>query len=257
MNPYKPLIILSILTITFFPACSEKDESPVLEGDIIGYAFCFDEYGNRLEDFSGIQVVTEPDRKYSAVTDKHGFYELKNVTNGTYNLSFEKEGFGTMKMFFIQHSGGLPTIVTYYDNDDVAPFLYKNITTQITHIEFQDDSIIAGLKFSGEYIPERIDMVMYFSYYENFTLFAPDVILNFVLSAKGINYASDYGEGWQGLLFAHGETMYCKAAVYSFRGEIQVNNFLTIAGISSYMLGNTIVFPNLSSELYEFSFTIP
>ncbi len=47
-----------------------------LEGDIIGYAFCFDEYGNRLEDFSGIQVVTEPDRKYSAVTDKHGFYEL-------------------------------------------------------------------------------------------------------------------------------------------------------------------------------------
>ena len=257
MNPCKPLLIFSILIIALFSACSEKDESPVLEGDIIGYAFCFDEYGNKLEDFSGIQVVTEPGRKYNAFTDKNGFYELKNVIKGNYNLSFEKEGFGTMKMFGIQHSGGLPTIVTYYDNDDVAPFLYKNTTTQITHIEFQKDSIVAGLKFSGEYIPERIDLVMFFSYYENFTLFAPDVILNFVLSAKGINYASDYGEGWQGLLFAHGYTLYCKAAVYSYRGEIQVNNFLTITGISSYMLGNTIVFPNLGNELYEFSFTIP
>ena len=105
MNPCKPLLIFSILIIALFSACSEKDESPVLEGDIIGYAFCFDEYGNKLEDFSGIQVVTEPDRKYSAVTDKYGFYELKNVIKGNYNLSFEKEGFGTMKMFGIQHSG--------------------------------------------------------------------------------------------------------------------------------------------------------
>ena len=115
MNPCKPLIIFSILTIAFFSACSEKDEfAPYLEGDIIGYAFCFDEYGNKLEDFSGIKVVTEPGRKYSAVTDKNGRYVLKNVINGTYNLSFEKEGFGTMKMFGIQHLGGQPTIIGYY-----------------------------------------------------------------------------------------------------------------------------------------------
>ena len=178
MNPCKPLITFSILIFALFSACSEKDGSLNLEGDIIGYAFCFDEYGNRLEDFSGIQVVTEPGRRYSAVTDKHGFYELKNVIDGTYNLSFEKEGFGTMKMFFIQHSGGMPTIITYYGNDDVAPFLYKNITTQFTHIEFQNNSIIAGFKFSGEYIPERMDIVLFFSSFEDFNLLSEELVLN-------------------------------------------------------------------------------
>jgi len=256
MNSCKPLIIFSILIIALFSACSEKDESPHLESDIIGYAFCFDEYGNRLEDFSGIQIVTEPGRKYSAVTDKNGNYELKNVINGNYNLSFEKEGFGTMKMFGIHHSGGIPTIVTYDNNDDVAPFLYKNITTQFTHIEFKNDSIIAGFKFSGEYIPERMDIRLFFSAYENFNLLSA-LILNAVLWAKGLNYVSDYSEVLQGLPYARGETVYCKAVIYSFCGQVQVNNFLTITGITTYDLGSTIIYPSQSNELYEFSFTMP
>jgi hypothetical protein len=257
MNPFKPLIVFSILIIALFSSCSEQDESPDLKGDIIGYAFCFDEYGIRLEDCSGIQVFTEPDRKYSAVTDKHGNYELKNVKNGTYNLSFEKEGFGTMKMFGILHSGRIPTIVTYYGSDDVAPFLYKPISTQITHTEFRNDSVIAGFKFSGDYIPERMDMSLFISSYENFNLLSAELMLNAVLWAEGPNYVCVFDGIMQSLPYTSGETVYCKAAIYSFCYAVQVTDFLTITGISTYFQGSTTVYPNLSNEPYEFSFTMP
>ena len=173
MNPCKPLIIFSILIIALSLACSEKDEfAPYLKGDIIGYAFCYDEYGNDLEDYSGIKVVTEPGRKYSAVTDKNGRYVLKHVLNGTYNLSFEKEGFGTMKMFGIQHLGGGPTIISYHYSDDYV-VIFQNITTEITAIHYQNDSLIADLAFSGEYKAGTVYMRLLFSQQRTLTFNLP------------------------------------------------------------------------------------
>ena len=261
MNPFKPLIIFSILVIALFPACSEKDEfAPYLEGDIIGYAFCFDEYGDELEDFSGINVVTEPGRKYSAVTDEYGRYELKNVINGTYNLSFEKEDFGTMKLFGIKHLGGQPTIIPYNSYYESAPFIYKNITSHIAGIEYQNDTLMADLTFPGEYRPDEIYMRLFFSSEENFDLTSAEAIKNIELWYNGLNYQSYYGNVSTGLPFAPGETVYCKAAMYSDNfGGARVLNLFSVAGLDTYydFETGTTVYPNLSNETYEFYFTMP
>jgi hypothetical protein len=261
MNPCKPLIIFSILLFALFTACSKEDEfAPYLEGDIIGYAFCFDEYGNKLEDFSGIKVVTEPGRKYSAVTDENGRYEFKNVINGTYDLSFEKEDFGTMKLFGIQHLGGQPTIIGYYSYYDAAPFIFENITTQITEIEYQNDTLIADLTFSGSYRPDEIYMRLFFSSSENFDRTSAEAIKNYELWFRGLNYQSYYSDVSKGLPFAPGETVYCKAAIYSDNlGGVGVLNLFSVTGIDTYydFETGTTVYPNLSNESYEFHFTMP
>jgi hypothetical protein len=254
MNPCKPLIIFSILIIALSLACSEKDEfEPYLEGDIIGYAFCYDEYGNDLEVYNGIKVVTEPGRKYSAVTDKNGRYVLKHVLNGTYNLSFEKEGFGTMKMIGIQHLGGGPTIISYhYSNDYVV--IFQNITTEITAMHYQNDSLIADLAFSGEYKEGIVYVRLLFSTTENFDLQSAEASKSTELWYRGINYKSYYGDVSKGLPFSPGETVYCKAAIYS--DIYYYSDLLWISKYYDFETG-TIVYPNISNENYEFSFVMP
>lgn len=249
MNPCKPLVIVSILVIAFLSACSEKDEfAPFLEGDIIGYAYCADEYGDRLEDNSGIKVVTGPGRKYSAITDKNGRYVLKNVITGTYDLSFEKEDFGTMKSFGIQHLGGTPTIIGYHYNNDYV-IIYKNITTQITSMSCVNDTIIAELTFSGEYRPWIVYTRLFFSSDDQFDLSSAEAIKNFQLIGSRI-YTSYADNVSSGLPFAPGETVFCKAAIYSNNGG---------TGISTYydFETKTIVYPNISHETFEFYFTMP
>ncbi len=259
MNPCKPLGIFTILVVALFSACSEKDDfEPYLKGDIVGYAFCFDEYGNKLEDFSGIKVITEPGRKYTAVTDKNGRYELKSVINGTYDLSFEKEDFGTMKRFGIQHLGGFPTIVgySYYEG---APFLYKNITTRINEIKCQGDSLLADFTFSGENRPFIVYLRLSFSLQENFDFRSAEAIKNIEVWDLEYNYQSYYNNVSEGLPFASGETVYCKGAIYSYLGGINVLNLYYVTGIDTYYDSetHTTVYPNLSNETYEFSFTMP
>jgi hypothetical protein len=261
MNPFKPLGIFTILVVALFSACSEKDDfEPYLKGDIVGYAFCFDEYGNKLENFSGIKVITEPGRQYTAVTDKNGRYELKSVINGTYNLSFEKEDFGTMKIFGVQHLGGSPTIIGYYSYYEGAPFIFKNITTRINEIKCQGDSLLADFTFSGEYRPFIVYLRLSFSLQENFDLSSVEATKNIEVWDLEYNYQSYYNNVSEGLPFTPGETVYGKAAIYSDNlGAVGVLNLYSIRGIDTYFDSetHTTVYPNLSNETYEFSFTMP
>jgi hypothetical protein len=259
MNPLKTLSAFYIPALFLFSACSEKDEfKPYLEGDIIGYAYCFDEYGNEPEDFSGIKVYTEPDRKYSTVTDEDGRYVLKNVINGTYNLSFEKQGFGTMKLRSVQHLGGKPTVLHYLYRDE-APFLYENITTQITNLEYSNDSIKAGVAFSGQYKPDRLNLRLFFSTEENFDIGS-------AMAVKNIPIFEFYDMYWRSIFsvtsdlpFGPGETVYYKACIYTTTSAIMLYNYYYISGIDTYYDSetNTTIYPNLSDKSDEFSFTMP
>ncbi len=253
MNPCKPFVIFYILVILVFSACEKDEFAPCLEGDIIGYAYCADEYGDRLEDNSGIKVVTEPGRKYSAITDKDGRYVLKNVITGTYDLSFEKEDFGTMKKSGIQHLGGAPTIISYYYNNGFV-IIYKNITTQITAIHCQNDSLFADLAFSGIYRPGSVYMRLFFSSEENFDLQSAEASKSIELWGGYNKYESRYGNVSAGLPFAQGVKVSCKAAIFS-----DTYDYFDSPGINKYydFETKTIVYPNLSDETFEFYFTMP
>jgi hypothetical protein len=70
------------------------------------------------------------------LTDSTGRYEFKNVGTGTYNLTYSKPDFGTMKKMGLQHIGGnAPTYITSLG-------LYRNSTSIITGL---DASISTGL----------------------------------------------------------------------------------------------------------------
>lgn len=259
MHLLKNLSAICIVALLLLPSCSEEDEfSPYLEGDIIGYAYCFDEFGNEPEDFSGITVVTEPGRKYSAVTDADGRYVLKGVINGTYNLSFEKEGFGTMKLFGIEHLGGKPTVMEYYYGNK-APFVFHNITTGITHLEYNNDTIRAEVTFSGQYRPDNLYIRVFFSDEADFNVNTAVATRNIVIFKQDNTYWRDISSDIESLPFEPGETIYSKACLYSATDAIMLYNYYYISGLSTYydLDTNNTIYPNLSNESNEFSFTMP
>ena len=101
------VVVLSSLMLLL--SCdSNKGEVPPLDldgqGNITGVAKLFTANGNGL--FSdGMQVtISNIDPPISAITDVDGFYTLVNVPYGIYDLSFEKEGFGTFKKGDIVHT---------------------------------------------------------------------------------------------------------------------------------------------------------
>ncbi|MFW5699477.1 MAG: carboxypeptidase-like regulatory domain-containing protein [Bacteroidota bacterium] len=258
MYPLKIAAILFLPAILFFTACSEEDEiTPNLKGDIIGYAYCFDEFGNPFEDFSGITVFTEPNREYHAITDKNGRYVIKDVINGTYNLSFEKEGFGTMKLQSVKHLGGYPTVMESYTEG--APFIFGNITTQITNLEVLNDSLLASVSLSGQYKPDLLHLRLYFSTEKNFVTASAQAIKNVVFHEYYTMYKSITPIS-KILPFESGTTVYFKGCLYTDKSSsILLYNNYYMSGITTYFDNdsNKTIYPNLSAESEEFFFIMP
>ena len=246
-----------ILCAFLISSCSENDEfKPYLKGDIIGYAYCFDEFGNKLEDFSGINVYTLPNRQHTAITDEYGRDEIKDVINGTYDLSFEKEGFGTMKLTSVQHLGGKPTIMKYFYGDEL-PFIYQNITSEITNIDFVKDTIVASVSLLGQYKPYLFHIRFFFSKEENFDIASAQAVKNLVL----IDFYGDYKSHTsiiEGLPFDSGDKIYYKASIYTTINSVLVYDYY-ITGLDTYYDydQNTTIYPNLSDVSEEFTFIMP
>lgn len=252
MNRYKTIILLSISILVITASCSEKDEST--EGDIIGYVFGFDEYGRKFEDHSGISIYTEPGRKYSAVTDINGRYVLNNVLNGTYNLSFEKEGFATMKKIGLSHLGGNETILP----QEQAIYLFEHITTNITRIEcIADTLLIADMEFSGDYKPWVMYLLLFYSTDEDFELRDAHSIKNYGLyNFSNMSYRRDNISKF--LPFTTGQRVYCKAAIFSGNYASEHFRYYADEFCSYYDYESALrVYPNLSNDIHEFFFTMP
>ncbi|WP_282079012.1 carboxypeptidase-like regulatory domain-containing protein [Aquimarina algiphila] len=81
----------------------EPEPDPIPAADIIGTVDLFDD-DQSMVDNSGMSVSIEgSDPLITTTTDLNGNYSLKDVPFGTYNLVFEKEGFGIHKIFNIEH----------------------------------------------------------------------------------------------------------------------------------------------------------
>ncbi len=149
------------------------------------------------------------------------------------------------------------SVYSYYEG---APFLFKKITTRINEIKCQGDSLLADFTFSGENRPFIVYLRLSFSLQENFDLGSAEAIKNIEVWDLEYNYQSYYNNVSEGLPFASGETVYCKGAIYSDNlGGIDVLNLYSVTGIDTYYDSetHTTVYPNLSNETYEFSFTMP
>ncbi|HCL84099.1 MAG TPA: hypothetical protein DIC22_08990 [Chitinophagaceae bacterium] len=90
------------------------DGSLLDTGTISGNLAVYDEFSWPLADSSGVAVSLDLNgTPVSTTSDHSGNYYFHGLPSGTYNLTYQKPNFGTMKVFGISHSPGsnLHTIV--------------------------------------------------------------------------------------------------------------------------------------------------
>lgn len=260
MSRFQKLTLWLAVIIGFTAySCKEDIFLPDLEGSLVGYVFTFDEYANLLEDHSGVKVsALGVARVFETHPDAAGRFEFKNLPAGTYELHFEKQGFGMLKHFGVQHLGGKPTTL-YLDfsgsSNSAAFFIYQMPTSQIVNLSFENDTLTGTFTFSGAQ-PESLGLRIYLSGEPDFALEEATTTFNGRLYKLNGNYSSPFYTSE--LPFAPGQLVYYRARVYNTAGSIYVFSDRLVVGIDTYFdfENNETIYPNLGdeSELYSFIF---
>ena len=174
MNP-KGLLTLCLILALFGlnRGCDSTPEFlPGLEGRMVGYLYSFDEFGTLLDDHSGFRVTALGHAgSYQAISDAKGRFEFIDLPTGTYELHFEKEGFGTLKQFGVQHLGGKATILLMdHYGEPKYYFLYEMVKTRVQHLQIDQDTLKAAFLFPDENLHEHVFLNLYFSTEAGFTV---------------------------------------------------------------------------------------
>lgn len=138
MKIFKIIIVSNILL--FLIGCNKNEDNVFLEGNIIGFVNLVNETGSEVEDKSGVNVSIEG-LNTSANTNENGRFELSNVPAGTYNIIYNKKGYGSYKRFSFQFIGGNIPAMLY----ETTLYEQPKIEIQSLDISFTDNVItIAG-----------------------------------------------------------------------------------------------------------------
>jgi hypothetical protein len=76
-----------------------------LSGNIVGFINSLDEDGNQQAK-NGVTVTIEGASPLTATSDANGRFEFINVRSGTYNLTYSRAGYGTLRRYGVGHVGG-------------------------------------------------------------------------------------------------------------------------------------------------------
>lgn len=126
-------ILVALHTLVFLSGCDKNEEKIFIKGNIVGFVNLIDERGNEVDDKSGINVSMEGISS-SADTNEDGRFELTDVPVGTYNLLFDKPGYGVNKRFSYQFIGGnVPALLP-------ATTMYEQPKTEIKSLDITFDN---------------------------------------------------------------------------------------------------------------------
>ena len=122
----------SLLLLILLVSCAkdkDPDPEPVTGANILGGVNLFNE-GVIQADNSGMTVkVDGSSPTIAATTGQDGEFTLEEVPFGTYTLVFEKPGYGTFKLFNLEHTNtGSSTVIAQ------RPSLGQVSTTEITEL---------------------------------------------------------------------------------------------------------------------------
>jgi len=204
------LPLLALLLPFIFHGCSKEDYLPGLTGNMVGQIYTFNEYGNLLDDHSKVKITAiGMDQSYTANSGQSGRFELSELPTGTYELHFEKSGYGVLKQFGVQHLGGSPTILPFVDSYEHSYFLYEIPTTTITNLSIINDSLTVYFSFTVPVQPDNVRIKLYYSTSDNFSLSEAEyVVTGTPWNANGYFTQTLY---FQDAPFDPGETVYLKA----------------------------------------------
>jgi hypothetical protein len=101
----KPLVFLFAAISILFAGCSKTTENiPVQETGIIsGTIKIYDDKTNAFTNASGVTVTIIGDQDKIAVTAADGKFSIAGLPYDNYDLSFSKTGYGTFKIFGLEH----------------------------------------------------------------------------------------------------------------------------------------------------------
>lgn len=104
-------LVFSLALISALTGCEDETIVGNNQGDIIGFVDLLDEKGVKIQNAASVTVTLDDD--HSTTTDENGRFEFKDVAAGTYHLTYEKPGFGTMKKYnYIFTAGNVPGVVS-------------------------------------------------------------------------------------------------------------------------------------------------
>jgi hypothetical protein len=123
--------VISILLISLF-ACkrtSDPTPFPIVDGDIKGAVNLYDEGKTSLSN-EGMTIAVEESVPFrSAISEASGEFLIQEVEFGTFTLACSKEGYGTYKLFNVEHANtGWTTTL------NKVPDLGKRSSTAITEL---------------------------------------------------------------------------------------------------------------------------
>ncbi|MCK5782164.1 MAG: carboxypeptidase regulatory-like domain-containing protein, partial [Flavobacteriales bacterium] len=99
------------------------------KADVFGYVSLYDDGINKLDN-SGMKVYVDgAEDIFSATTDSEGNFTIKDVTLGTYGIVYEKEGYGTYKIYNVKLEKAGESV-----SIEKIPSLGKLSTTKVTSL---------------------------------------------------------------------------------------------------------------------------
>jgi hypothetical protein len=118
--------VLSFVLFLTIISC-EKNDAPVLEGDIHGRVSLIDAYGYSVTDISGVQVQLAGEKtELETTTNPYGEYMFQDVPYGNYQIKLVRENYVEQYLnYSFGHIGGdAPTVVTQIMHE-VPDFRYE------------------------------------------------------------------------------------------------------------------------------------
>lgn len=238
-------LIVILITLSFFACNKDEEEKKETTSSISGKVALYDE-GQTSADNSDMTVTVEGTSPLiTSKTDGSGEFTIENVPFGTYNLLFDKTGYGTYKYFdaSLTETGGTLNLSGTFELGQQSNLIITDFMVHISHgsIDYTGTIHPAGTADNPKYarIFYSADSTVSSS---NYTYYSEA----YEISANAFEFpiVSEklYDEG-----FASGTTVYLK--IY---GDAYWNN--------SYEdpISGDMVFPNLSPDSPEtVSFVIP
>ncbi len=138
------------------------DGSQLDTGTISGNLVIYNEFSWPIQDSSGVTVsLNLGGTQRSTMSDASGNYYFHGLPSGTYDLTYQKSNFGTMKVFGVTHSPGT-------DLNTMVPEVYilqNPVKTAVDSIQ-----IVSNYSYVIVYIYLDTSSLSYIQYQYNFAL---------------------------------------------------------------------------------------